>query len=138
MSRKSLSKKETTIWSQCNSCNSQILTRDRDQHRCTDDDSTQLFIKDKKLCGKQLPLKTHSPDLNGIDPIKLNNLLFLHESVFNLCGLILGDYVRITSPDLPNGVPIVRIAWPTMSPIAVNGAVCVTEQGELDWEERFS
>lgn len=131
MSRKSLSKKETTIWSQCNNCSCQILTKDRDQHRCNDDETTQIFIREKTLCGKQLPIKSHSPDLNGVDPIKLNNLVFLHESVFSLCDLILGDYVRISSPNLPNGAPIVRIAWPMMSPIAVNGVICFTEQGKF-------
>lgn len=75
-------------------------------------------------------LRPYSGDLNGVDPVKLNNLLFLHESVFGLCDLILGDFVRISSADLANGAPIVRVAWPVVNQSAANGVVFVTEQGK--------
>lgn len=137
MSRKSLSKKETSVWSQCNTCNGYILTKDRDQHRCTLE-AQQICILDKKLHAKQVALKTYSGDLNGIDPVKLNNLIFLHESVFSLCDLILGDFVRVSSDDLSNAAPIVRMAWPMLNQSVVNGVISVTEQGNFSLSSIFN
>lgn len=130
MSRRSLSKKEVSVWSQCNTCNGYILTKDRDQHRCTLD-AIQICVLDKKLNVNQVPLKTYSGDLNGLDPTKLNNLIFIHESVFSLCDLVLGDFVRVSSADLSNAASIVRMAWPMVNQSAANGVVSVTEQGNF-------
>lgn len=120
------------MWSQCNTCSCYILSKDRDQHSCTGNETSPVSIRAKTLSANHL--KPYSGDLNGVDPVKLNNLLFLHESVFGLCDLILGDFVRITSPDLANGAPIVRVAWPVVNQSAANGVVFVTEQGEW-WQD---
>lgn len=131
MSRRSLAKKEPTVWSQCNTCGCNILSKDREQHNCSENEACPVFVKEKTLVVKHL--KPYSGDLNGIDPVKLNNLLFLHESVFGLCDLILGDFVRISSSELANGAPIVRVVWPVVNQSAANGVVFVTEHGNF-WD----
>lgn len=133
MSRKSLSKKEPAIWYLCNSCDCNILAKDREQHSCSQDasgESTQqnyTFVRNKKLSTDQLAEKPTTDDLRGINANKLNNLLFLHESIFPLCDLVLGDYVLISSAVLKNA-PIVRNAWPMSN--QNQGIVCVSEEGK--------
>lgn len=134
MSRKSLSKKEPTIWYLCNSCNCNIFAKDREQHLCTEqlnDELTQqncTFISNKKLfTNQQLTEKPVTDDSRGINANKLNNLIFLHESIFPLCDLVLGDNVLISSSALAKNAPIVRNAWP-MSTLN-QGIVCVSEEG---------
>lgn len=133
MSRKSLSKKETTIWYLCNSCNCHILAKDRDQHLCSNSETTQsAFIKNKQLYANQLTVKTITEDLREIDSSKLNNLIFLNETIFSLCDLVLGDYVLIKSSDLPNEASVVRSVWPILNQNALNGFVSVTEEGKFE------
>lgn len=133
MSRKSLTKKETAIWYLCNSCNCNILAKDREKHSCTEassDESTQqnyTFVCDKKLSVNQFATRPITDDLKGINAHKLNNLIFLHESIFPLCDLVLGDFVLISSAVLQNA-PIVRNAWPMSS--QNQGIVCVSEDGK--------
>lgn len=133
MSRKSLSKKEVALWYLCNICNSNVLAKDRDQHSCTEQpscESTQhncTFVNNKILSTNQLAEKPFTDELKGINATKLNNLIFLHESIFSLCDLVLGDYVLISSSILAKNAPIVRNAWPMTS--SNQGIVCVSEEG---------
>lgn len=132
MSRKSLSKKEPTIWYLCNNCNINIFAKDCELHIC-DESTTQLnytFVADKKLFSNQLKVeKRNADDLRLINENKTNNLIFVHESIFSLCELVLGDYVLISSSALPHDAPIVRMAWPSTNP---NGSLAgVTEYGLL-------
>lgn len=136
MSRKSLSKKETAIWYLCNSCNCNVFSKDRESHSCPSDESLQTnctFIRDKKLISKQLTEKVITDELRGINANKLDSLIFLHESVFSLCDLILGDNVLISSSALANNAAIVRNAWPISGSSA--GLVSVTEEGLLQNEK---
>lgn len=134
MSRKSLSKREPAIWYLCNNCNSNILAKDREQHSCTEQSSVEsspqnyTFVSNKKLTTNQLAEKTITDDLRGINANKLNNLIFLHESIFPLCELVLGDYVLVSSAALSTNAPIVRNAWPISN--QNQGIVCVSEEGE--------
>lgn len=131
MSRKSLSKKETTLWCQCNNCNWNILAKDREQHVCLDPNESipnnYTFVRNKILSINQLAEKPTTDDLRAINANKLNNLIFLHESIFPLCDLVLGDYVLVTSPALPNNIPIVRNVWPISNQNI--GFLCVPSKG---------
>lgn len=132
MSRKSLSKKETTIWYLCGNCNCNVFAKDKEVHLCPNDESIPsncTFISEKKLFANQLTEKAITEDLRSISGSKLNNLVFLHESIFSLCDFILGDNVLISSPALPNSVPVVRSVWPINSTSTTNGIVSVTEEG---------
>lgn len=132
MSRKSLSKKEP-IWYLCNNCGSNIFAKDRDSHTCeaNENEINQSFVRDKKLFSTQLTVKIVTDDLRGINEEKLNNLIFLHESVFSLCDLVLGDLVSISSSALPNNAPIVRMVWPISSPSVAQNLICATEYGKI-------
>lgn len=140
MSRKSLTKKETALWYQCNSCSWNILAKDREQHACSDSgESTPqkayTFVCNKKLTANQLSEKPITDDLRSINPNKLNNLIFLHESIFPLCDLVLGDYVLVSSSKLTQNAPIVRIAWPNAN--QNTGLVCVSTEGEWHWQRQL-
>lgn len=133
MSRKSLPKKDPTVWYQCNSCSWHIFAKDREQHSCvqqlTDEKEQRnyTFVDNKKLFTNQLAEKPITDDLRSISANKLNNLIFLHESIFPLCQIVLGDYVLVSSPALSKTVPIVRSAWPISN--LNSGLVCVSEEG---------
>lgn len=135
MSRKSLSKKEPAIWYLCNNCNSNILAKDREQHSCTEQKNDDLleqnytFISNKKLTTNQLAEKVITDELRGINSNKLNNLIFLHESIFPLCDLVLGDYVLLSSTAFSKNAPIIRCAWPMAT--QNQGIVCVSEEGKI-------
>ncbi|XP_031627030.1 ATPase family protein 2 homolog [Contarinia nasturtii] len=137
MSRKSLSKKEPALWYLCNSCNSNIFAKDREQHSCTEQSSDELaqnhtVVCNKRLSTNQLAEKPITDDLKGINSNKLNSLIFLHESIFPLCDLVLGDYVLISSSSLAQNAPIVRNAWPMSN--ANQGIVCVSgEEFRTTW-----
>lgn len=134
MSRKSLSKKEPALWYLCNSCNCNILAKDREQHSCADQSTlTQekcTFVCNKRLSTNQLAEKPFTDDLKGVNSNKLNSLIFLHESIFPLCDLVLGDYVLVSSTT--KNAPVVRSAWPMSS--SSQGVVCVSEEGNLQFE----
>lgn len=131
MSRRSLSKKETALWYQCNSCNWNIIAKDREQHVCTESNESiptnYTFVCNKKLSTNQVSEKPATDDLRGINANKLNSLIFLHESIFPLCDLVLGDYVLVSSPAFNEKTPIVRTAWPIAS--QNQGLVCVSNKG---------
>lgn len=135
MSRKSLSKKEVAIWYLCNGCNCNVFAKDCEQHSCTEQSSGEqiqqncTFVNNKKLSTNQLAEKTITDDLNGINANKLNNLIFLHESIFPLCDLVLGDYVLVSSSALAKNAPIVRNAWPMSN--SNQGIVCISEEGKI-------
>lgn len=139
MSRKSLSKKETALWYQCNNCNWNILAKDREQHLCIESSETTptnyTFVCNKKLFTNQLSEKSTTDDLRGINANKLNNLIFIHESIFPLCDLVLGDYVSITSTELPRNAPIIRNVWPISN--QNNGLVCISSEGKANKIEFF-
>lgn len=137
MSRKSLSKKEAAIWYLCNSCNCNVFAKDREQHSCNEQLSGEpiqqncTFVSNKKLSTNQIAEKTITDDLKGINTNKLNNLIFLHESIFPLCDLVLGDYVLVSSSALAKNAPIIRNAWPMSS--SNQGIVCVSEEGNNEF-----
>lgn len=141
MSRKSLSKKEPALWYLCNSCNFNIFAKDREGHLCVEQSNSELtqknctFVCNNKLSTNQLAEKQITDDLKGINQNKLNCLIFLHESIFPLCDLVLGDYVLVASTRLTKNVPIVRIAWPMTS--SAQGVVCVSEEGNLTFCQYF-
>ncbi|XP_055298632.1 ribosome biogenesis protein SPATA5 [Sitodiplosis mosellana] len=132
MSRKSLSKKEPAIWYLCNSCKCNVFAKDREQHSCTEQESDEskqqnsTFVKNKKLFTNQFAEKSVTDDLKGINANKVNNLIFLHESIFPLCDLVLGDYVLVSSSALAKNTSIVRSAWPMST--ANQGIVCVSQE----------
>lgn len=131
MSRKSLTKKETTIWYNCSSCGSNTLAKDRELHACDGSDTqpNYTFIRDNTLFSNQLTEKMITDDIREINEIKLKNILFVHESIFALCDLVLGDYVSIESPALSNNAPIVRMVWPITNSNATGNLIGVCAHG---------
>lgn len=110
-----------------------MFAKDREQHSCTEPESDETkqqnctFVSNKKLSTNQLAEKTITDDLKGINANKLNSLIFLHESIFPLCDLVLGDYVLVSSSALGKNAPIVRNAWPIAN--TNQGIVCVSQEG---------
>lgn len=131
MSRKSLTKKETTIWYNCSSCGSNTLAKDRELHVCygSDVEPNYTFIRDNTLYSNQMTEKVITDDIRDINENKLKNILFVHESIFPLCDLVLGDYVSIESLALSNNAPIVRMVWPITVSIAAGNLLSVCDQG---------
>lgn len=140
MSRKSLIKKDTTIWYNCNSCGSNILAEDRELHTCDGSDvqPNYMFICDNTLFSNQLTEKVITDDIRDINESKLKNILFVHESIFPLCDLVLGDYVSIDSAALSNNAPIVRMVWPITSSIAAGNLLSVCDQGMFEFGKESS
>lgn len=134
MSRKSLPKKEPVLWYLCNGCNCNVFAKDREQHSCSEQSIGDVlpiqnctFVCNRKLLTNLLSEKPMTDDLKGINPNKFNNLIFLHESIFPLCDLVLGDNVLVSSSSLAQNAPIVRIAWPMSS--SNQSVVCVSKEG---------
>lgn len=140
MSRKSLTKKETTIWYNCSDCRSNLLAKDRELHACNGSNAepNYTFIRDNILFANQLTQKVITDDIQDINENKLKNILFVHESIFPLCDLVLGDYVSIESSALSNKAPIVRMVWPIMSSIATGNLLGVCDQGMFEIGNKYS
>lgn len=140
MSRKSLTKKETTIWYNCSSCGSYALAKDRELHVCdgSDVEPNYTFIRDNILFSNQLTEKVITDDIRDINENKLKNILFVHESIFPLCDLVLGDYISIESSALSNNAPIVRMVWPITSSIAAGNLIGVCDQGMFEMGKKLS
>lgn len=140
MSRKSLMKKETTIWYNCSNCGSNTLAKDRELHSCngSDVEPNYTFIRDNTLFSNQLTEKAITDDIRDINENKLKNILFVHESIFPLCDLVLGDYVSIESTALLNNAPIVRLVWPITSSVAVGNLLGVCDHGMFEFGKKSS
>lgn len=138
MSRKSLPKKDTIVWCLCPKCDSHLLAKDRDVHsanNCTEaepiESATIPLIRNKQFATSSLAVKPVTDDLRSVKQKHLDNFVFLNETVFPLCELVLGDYVLVSSPALPGAAPIVRCVWPvagTHSP----AAAAVSEDGKVE------
>lgn len=133
MSRKSLPKKDAIVWYLCAKCNANVYVKDREEHseHCPVIESTTCAaIRDKRMVSARLSIQPMTEELRALNARHLINLVFIHESVFGLCEFVLGDYVLISSPALPNGIPIVRMAWPSSNSSMVPTAIGVTDEGE--------
>lgn len=133
MSRKSLPKKDAIVWYLCAKCNAYVHVKDREEHseHCPVIESTTCAaIRDKILVSARLSIQPMTEELRALNARHLTNLVFIHESVFGLCEFVLGDYVLISSPALPNGIPIVRMAWPSSNSSMVPTAIGVTDEGD--------
>lgn len=134
MARKSSAKKEQIPWFLCEKCKANITTKDREQHDeyCPLEDAALFskcsFVRDGKLFSNQLIPKQVTEDVRDLSSKQLNSLVFLSESVINLCGLVFGDYVMLYSVQLPDRAPVVRTVWPT--PSGFTTTVFVSEEGK--------
>lgn len=133
MARKSSAKKEQILWVLCEKCKANITTKDQDHHDefCPLENvalfSKCSFVRDNKLYSNQLMVKQTTDDVRDLSSKQLNSLVFLSESVINLCGLVFGDYVMIYSEQMPDRAPVVRTVWPT--PSGFTTTVFVSEEG---------
>lgn len=140
MPPKSSSKKEAVLWYLCEQCKVNITSKDRDQHEehCpieqqeADEEPLKPFlcsyIRDQRLFSVSLNAKPVTEELSDLSGAQLKGLVFLSESVINLCGFILGDFVSLSSPQLPEIAPVVRTVWPV--PDRFLTTVFVTDEGK--------
>lgn len=138
MPPKSLSKKDQITWLLCEKCKIYITSKDRDKHGedCSLQSDTNVsskvnysFIQNKQLFSTNLCEKA---DFTGTVPDELlndlNNLVFVSESVINLCGWTLRDFVMLESSS-QDVIPVVRRIWPIID--KNTPSVFVTNEGEI-------
>lgn len=134
MPPKSASKREQVLWYLCEKCKANITSKEREQHDdvCPLDSIDSLtrfsFVRGGVLHSNQLNAKPITEDIRDLTAKQLNGLVFLSESVINLCGFVLGDQVLIHTPQSPAIAPIVRSVWPT--PNSFLTTVFVSEEGK--------
>lgn len=135
MPPKSSAKKELILWYLCEKCKVNITSKDRDKH----EDYCPIVTHPGEpfICSFVYDNKFYSTTLNPDPPTdclisnlpanQLNGYVFIRESVMNLCGFILGDWVVCTSPQLPH-TQVVRSIWPV--PDRFLTTVYVTVEGK--------
>lgn len=135
-------KKEQFLWYLCETCKVNITSKDRDQHerhcpiRAYERPQEAFdcsFVHNKMLYSNTFcpnpPIKDSLVD--DLAERQLNGFVFVSESVMNLCGFVLGDWVLCSSPQFPQLKPIVRSIWP-ISNVHMT-TVFVTRDGELNF-----
>lgn len=135
MPPKSATKRDQVLWFLCEKCKANVTTKEKDEHDSlcpldTDDCLIKCtFIRNGKLYANQLNGKPITDDIRDLNLKQLNSLIFLSESVMNICGFILGEQVLVhSSPTKENGARIVRSVWPL--PNSLLTSVMVSEEGE--------
>lgn len=107
------SRKSVSLWVLCDKCSTNILPKDVDSHEsdCPPGITKRSydFIKEDTLYG-QVDLKNNE-DMKSLSQNEKDNLVFLSQSVIQLCSLSIGGWAEIRSENLK--APIARIVWPT-------------------------
>lgn len=122
MPPKSSAKKEVIQWYFCEKCKVNITSKDRDQHddhcpitsyKNTEEAFSRSFAHNNKFYSITVNPQIPSDCLiSNLSENQLNGYVFISESVMNLCGFILGDWVICTSPQVQKIAPVVRSIWP--------------------------
>lgn len=122
MPPKSSAKKDQILWYLCEKCQVHITFKDREEHEqiCPISAGNAklvpcAFISAKTFYSIGLNPKPPTEDLSDLTQKQLNNFIFLSESLMQLCGFMLNDFVVIHSLDDNNheSMPVVRCVWPT-------------------------
>lgn len=106
-------RKSLGMWFQCEKCAINILQKDTDRHEkdCPPDPNnyTYEYIQNDVLYG-HVDVKTNE-EIKGLSQSERDNVVFLSQSVIQLCSLSIGDWAEIRSDQL--SAPIARTVWPT-------------------------
>ncbi|GJQ81476.1 hypothetical protein Trydic_g14631 [Trypoxylus dichotomus] len=106
-------RKATGMWIQCDKCLANILQKDSENHEndCPPDKMkhTYAFILGDTLHG--LADTKNNEDIKNLSQSEKDNLVFLSQSVIQLCCLSIGSWAEIRSDRL--NAPVARMVWPT-------------------------
>ncbi|KAK9744285.1 AAA+ lid domain [Popillia japonica] len=106
-------RKSVGLWVHCDKCSISILQKDVELHEndCPPDTEKHPydFIKGETLHGT-VGVKNNE-DIKGLAQNEIDNLVFLSQSVIQLCSLSIGNWVEIRSDHL--NAPVARTVWPT-------------------------
>lgn len=143
MPPKSSSKKDQFSWLLCEKCKIYITSKDRSKHEedCPiPNEITEYtpwkysFVRSKQIHAQQLCEATGQTAiltdelLSDLGTKYLSNLVFVSESVMNLCDWIISDFV-VLQPTCDNHIPVVKRVWPAVDKNTSN--VFVTDEGEF-------
>lgn len=123
----SKTKKGGTSWVKCEKCQSNINQKDVDIHssNCPPNDTeySHPFIL-RGVLHSTLGIKTNE-EIKGISNHDKNNLVFLSQSVIQLCDLVIGEWAV-----LQNSNSYARIVWPTAEKSV--SSVLITQSGKFN------
>ncbi|KAF5275487.1 hypothetical protein FQA39_LY18642 [Lamprigera yunnana] len=104
-------KKGTTSWVQCDNCQANILQNSKDFHfkDCPPSlvNVNSNFVLNGTLYGT-LDIKVNE-DIKGVTSHECNNLVFLSQSVIQLCNLSIGEYAIVSNGIISSAHRV----WPT-------------------------
>lgn len=133
MPPKSASKRDQVLWLLCERCKANITTKDKEEHDAlcpldtAEHASKCTFIRNAKLYSNQINAKPATDDIRDLTVKQLSSLIFLSESVMNLCGYTLGEQVLVQSSHARENERMVRSVWPL--PNSLLTSVLVSEEG---------
>lgn len=121
MPPKSSAKKDQILWYLCEKCQVHITSKDREEHEqfcpINADNHGRVpcaFVSAKTFYAIGLNPKPPTEDLSDLTQKQLNNFIFLSESLMQLCGFMLNEFVVLHSlDDTKIRTPVVRCVWPT-------------------------
>ncbi|KAI4463431.1 aaa-family atpase [Holotrichia oblita] len=106
-------KKSVGLWVHCDKCSCSIMQKDIELHEndCPPDTKKHSydFIKGETLYGT-VGIKNNE-DIKGLAQNEIDNLVFLSQSVIQLCSLSIGNWAEIKSDHL--SAPVAKTVWPT-------------------------
>lgn len=137
----SAKKEPAILWFECERCLVNITSKDREQHeqhcpiiawKCPDQPFSCSFVHQRRLFTTSVSRKLPSDSLiTDLTESQTNGFIFISESTMSLCGLMLGDLVECSSPQLPDKRAVVRTVWPV--PDRFGTTVFVTEEGTFTY-----
>ncbi|KRT80225.1 AAA protein [Oryctes borbonicus] len=106
-------RKSIGMWIQCDKCSTNILQKDIELHEndCPPDPTKHSYdyIRGETLYG--LAGVKNNEDIKNLSQNEKDNLVFLSQSVLQLCSLSIGSWAEIRSNKL--NAPVARTVWPT-------------------------
>lgn len=113
MSRKSTTRKSTSLWEKCEVCQAVIAQKDHAAHlngSCPQPSElwSHAYIKDSVLYStlEQVP---SVESLKNLPSQEHEKMVLLSQSAIQICGMVIGDPVIVSS----KGYSAVKIVWPT-------------------------
>lgn len=131
MTQKKVTKKDSTVWLECEKCNSILLNKDAERHLkdCPPNTSNinYNFIHNNILFGT-LDYKTNE-DIKNLSSREVDKLVFLSQSAIQMCSLSIGDWsiIKLLDNSCP---PVAKIVWPTMEKTLTS--VLLTKNGSIN------
>lgn len=110
------SKNANSPWMKCEKCSSSILNKDCDRHMqdCPPNftEISHSFIANSTLYGGTLNEK-QNPDVKNLTSREKDNLVFVSQSIIQLCSLAIGEWAVIKALNNKETSPVAKIVWPT-------------------------